>query len=153
IGKFRHRIRANWKLQVENVKDTIHAAILHAFFTTFGIWRGDQETNIHTDATGRHSVLVSTASFKHASGTHAREASANRGGLRDSRLVDFQKEFEQGTGAIMTLWPNLIVLQQLNCLAMRHVQPVGPDTCIKTWTFFGYADDTPELRQRRLLQA
>jgi salicylate 5-hydroxylase large subunit len=151
----RHRVHSNWKLQVENLKDPFHAALLHAFFVTFGIWRSDQETQVKVDALGRSSVLVSTASFKKAGREPAREKSAAQGGFRleDPDLIAHQREFEHGTGAILTLWPNLIVLQQLNCLAMRVVRPDGPDACVKTWTFFGYESDTPELLRRRLLQA
>ena len=36
---------------------------------------------------------------------------------------------------------------------MRHVRPSGPNACIKTWTFFGYQDEAPELRKKRLMQA
>ncbi len=155
IGTMRHRVHSNWKLQVENLKDPFHAALLHAFFVTFGIWRSDQETEVKVDALGRSSVLVSTASFKKAGHEPAREKSAAQGGFRleDPDLIAHQREFEHGTGAILTLWPNLIILQQLNCLAMRVVRPDGPDACVKTWTFFGYESDTPELLRRRLLQA
>jgi salicylate 5-hydroxylase large subunit len=45
------------------------------------------------------------------------------------------------------------VLQQMNLLAMRHVRPLGPNACVKTWTFFGYQDEAPELRKQRLMQA
>lgn len=155
IGTMRHRVHANWKLQIENVKDTIHAAILHSFFTLFGIWRADQRTEVKVDESGRNSVLVSTASFKHASGepSGAAPAASSSFNLEDRRLVAYQREFEQGTGAVMTIWPNLIFLQQLNCLAMRHVRPDGPDACVKTWTFFGYESDSPGLLEQRLMNA
>jgi len=140
---------------IENVKDPIHAGILHAFFSIFGIWRADQETEVKVDSSGRSSVLVSTASFKRAAKEGADETSSATGefNLEDKRLIAHQREYEHGTGAILTIWPNLIVLQQLNCLAMRHVRPDGPDACVKTWTFFGYESDTPELLQKRLMQA
>ncbi len=155
IGTMRHRLHSNWKLMIENVKDPIHAGILHAFFSIFGIWRADQETEVKVDSSGRSSVLVSTASFKRAAKEGADETSSATGefNLEDKRLIAHQREYEHGTGAILTIWPNLIVLQQLNCLAMRHVRPDGPDACVKTWTFFGYESDTPELLQKRLMQA
>ncbi len=46
LGSMRHRVNANWKLQVENLKDTTHAALLHAFYVKFGIWRSDQNTEV-----------------------------------------------------------------------------------------------------------
>lgn len=155
LGTMRHRVHANWKLQIENLKDPFHAALLHVFFVAFGIWRPDQATQVKVDASGRHSVLVSTASFKPPAKELAAESASARKDFRlqDSRVIAYQREYEHGTGAVLTIWPNLIVLQQLNCLAMRHVRPDGPDACVKSWTFFGYETDTPELQQKRLLQA
>ncbi|MBX9296628.1 aromatic ring-hydroxylating oxygenase subunit alpha [Chromobacterium piscinae] len=155
IGSMRHRVEANWKLQVENLKDPFHAALLHSFFVTFGIWRSDQETEVKVDELGRSSVLVSTASFKRATQEAVEQRPAASGDFRleDASIIAHQREYEHGTGAILTIWPNLIILQQLNCLAMRHVRPDGPDACVKSWTFFGYESDTPELLEKRLLQA
>jgi anthranilate 1,2-dioxygenase large subunit/salicylate 5-hydroxylase large subunit len=150
LGRMRHRVNANWKLQVENLKDTTHAALLHAFYVKFGIWRSDQNTEVKVGPGGGSSVLVSTASFKPVVEDEAITPDFD---LADKRLIAFQREFEHGTGAILTIWPNLIILQQLNLLAMRHVRPMGPNACIKSWTFFGYQDETPELRQKRLMQA
>jgi len=152
IGTMRHRITANWKLQVENLKDTVHAALLHAFFVKFGIWRNDQNTEVKVGPGGASSVLVSTASFQPIAAA-VNEAITPDFDLEDKRIIAYQREFEHGTGAILTIWPNLIILQQLNLLAMRHVRPAGPNACIKSWTFFGYEGEPPELRKKRLMQA
>jgi anthranilate 1,2-dioxygenase large subunit/salicylate 5-hydroxylase large subunit len=152
IGTMRHRVNANWKLQVENLKDTVHAALLHAFFVRFGIWRNDQNTEVKVGPRGGSSVLVSTASFRPVA-TASNEAITPDFDLEDKRIIAYQREFEHGTGAILTIWPNLIILQQLNLLAMRHVRPAGPNACIKSWTFFGYEGESSELRKKRLMQA
>lgn len=149
IGKMRHIIKANWKLQIENVKDPIHAAILHSFFKVFGIWRSDQKTDVVVSETGSSSVLVSTASFDKLKPAKAESALS----LADPRMIQHIREFEGGTGAVMTIWPNLIFLQQLNCLVMRHVRPDGASRCIQTWTFFGFQDEDISLTEQRLLQA
>ncbi|MCP9268948.1 hypothetical protein M5U04_12805 [Xenorhabdus sp. XENO-1] len=147
-----HKVNCNWKLQIENVKDPFHAALLHSFFKNFGIWRSDQKTSVKVCSSGKNSVLVSTASFTKAE-TERKAENETELSLLDQRLIDHQREYEHGTGAIMTLFPNLILLQQLNCLAMRHVIPDGTDSCIKIWTFFGYEDEPEELTKRRLFQA
>ncbi|HVA14326.1 MAG TPA: Rieske 2Fe-2S domain-containing protein [Stellaceae bacterium] len=152
IGRMRHRVHANWKLQVENLKDTTHAALLHAFYVKFGIWRSDQNTEVKVGPQGGSSVLVSTASFRPVADA-GDEAATPDFDLEDKRLIAYQREFERGTGAILTIWPNLIILQQLNLLAMRHVRPDGPNACIKSWTFFGYKDEAVDLRKKRLMQA
>ncbi len=97
---------------------------------------------------------MSTASFKKSTHNNPKETDSERKGLylEDYSIIAHQREYEYGTGSILTIWPNLILLQQLNCLAMRHIRPNGPDSCVKTWTFFGYESDTPELLQKRLKQ-
>jgi salicylate 5-hydroxylase large subunit len=54
---------------------------------------------------------------------------------------------------MQTIWPNIIVQQQSNTLAMRQIVPIDVGHFDLAWTFFGYGDDTPDLRQRRLRQA
>ena len=54
---------------------------------------------------------------------------------------------------MQTLWPNLIVQQQSNTLAMRHIVPQNPNKFRLDWTFFGYKDDDEEMVRRRLRQA
>jgi salicylate 5-hydroxylase large subunit len=54
---------------------------------------------------------------------------------------------------MMTLWPNLIIQQQSNTLAMRQLSTRGPEAFELAWTFFGYLGEPAELRQRRIRQA
>jgi len=74
--------------------------------------------------------------------------------LHDPRLLDPVREFPGSATVVMqTLWPNLIVQQQSNTLAMRQIVPRGPEAFDLLWTFFGYADDTEEMTLKRLRQA
>ena len=74
--------------------------------------------------------------------------------LQDPRLLDPVREFPGNATVVMqTLWPNLIVQQQSNTLAMRQLVPRGPREFDLMWTFFGYAGEDPEMRTRRLRQA
>src|SRR5438046_10448780 len=52
-----------------------------------------------------------------------------------------------------TLWPNLIIQQQSNTLAMRQLITRGPAAFELAWTYFGYADDDEAMTLRRLRQA
>jgi salicylate 5-hydroxylase large subunit len=52
-----------------------------------------------------------------------------------------------------TLFPSVILQQQVNSVSTRHIQPVGPGAFDFVWTHFGFADDTAEMTQRRLRQA
>jgi salicylate 5-hydroxylase large subunit len=145
IGKMSHTVACNWKFEMENPKDTIHAALLHKFFVNFGVWRSDQETSIVVDDSCRHSILISTATL---------DVLEDVKHLENDSVIDYESEFNDDiTVTIMTFWPNLVLLQNLNNLILRTIRPTGVNSCIKTWTFLGYESDTPQLLARRLKQA
>jgi salicylate 5-hydroxylase large subunit len=155
LGYLRQRIPSNWKLMFENIKDPYHASLLHVFLVTFGLFRMDQQSAVEMDATGRHAVLVSRKGEQEENdATRQMRAFRAKFALRDPRLLDPVREFPgEATVVLQTFWPNLIVQQQSNTLATRQIIPVGPQEFDLAWTFFGYADDAPEMRQRRLRQA
>jgi salicylate 5-hydroxylase large subunit len=155
LGYMRQRIPSNWKLMFENVKDPYHASLLHVFLVTFGLFRLDQQSAVEMDETGRHAVLVSRRGAQEANEATAQmRAFKSDLTLRDPRLLEPVREFPGDATVVMqTLWPNLIVQQQSNTLAMRQIVPIDEGNFDLAWTFFGYADDTPEMRQRRLRQA
>jgi salicylate 5-hydroxylase large subunit len=108
------------------------------------------------DRRRRHAAMVSR---RHEGGagdvtkgvTSFREAMK----LNDDRLLDVVPEdWWQGPTVVMTtLFPSVIIQQQVNSLSTRHLQPVAPGVFDFVWTHFGYADDTPEMTRRRLRQA
>ncbi|MFL5267326.1 MAG: aromatic ring-hydroxylating dioxygenase subunit alpha [Stellaceae bacterium] len=155
LGYLRQRIPSNWKLMFENIKDPYHASLLHVFLVTFGLFRLDQKSAIEMDETGRHAVLVSRRGEQQENdATRQMRAYKANFALRDARLLQPVREFVGDATVVMqTVWPNLIVQQQSNTLAMRQIVPIDPGHFDLAWTFFGYADDTPEMRQRRLRQA
>jgi salicylate 5-hydroxylase large subunit len=155
LGHIRQRIPSNWKLMFENIKDPYHASLLHVFLVTFGLFRLDQQSAVEMDDTGRHAVLVSRRGTQETNDATAQMRAFKPGfALLDKRLLDPVREFPGDATVVMqTLWPNLIVQQQSNTLAMRQIVPIDARNFDLAWTFFGYADDTPEMRQRRLRQA
>src|SRR5262249_20903187 len=54
LGRFVQVLPNNWKLYVENVKDTYHASLLHAFFGTFRITRLTQGGGVLVSPDGAH---------------------------------------------------------------------------------------------------
>jgi salicylate 5-hydroxylase large subunit len=125
------------------------------FLVTFGLFRLDQQSAVEMDDTGRHAVLVSRKGAQEANEATAGMRSFKQDfSLRDPRLLDPVREFPgDATVVLQTLWPNLIVQQQSNTLAMRQIIPIDAGNFDLAWTFFGYVDDTPEMLQRRLRQA
>ena len=59
----------------------------------------------------------------------------------------------EATVVMQTLWPNLIVQQQSNTLAMRQLVPRSVDEFELHWTYFGYESDDEAMTLRRLRQA
>ncbi|NNE37790.1 MAG: salicylate hydroxylase, partial [Gammaproteobacteria bacterium] len=57
------------------------------------------------------------------------------------------------TVVMMTLFPSVIIQQQVNSLSTRHIIPRSPDSFDFVWTHFGFEDDDPEMKRRRLRQA
>ena len=155
LGYERQRIPANWKLMFENIKDPYHASLLHVFLVSFGLFRADNPSATQMDRTGRHSVLVSSrqATASSEATTDIKRLKADLD-LQDPRLIDPIQEYPGDVTVVMqTIWPNLIVQQQSNTLAMRQLVPVASNCHELHWTFFGYQDDDEAMTMRRLRQA
>jgi salicylate 5-hydroxylase large subunit len=155
LGYQRQRIPANWKLIVENIKDPYHASLLHVFLVSLGLFRADQPSQVLMDDTGQHAALISQRGTQQSNEV-TEQIDAFRPDLRlhDPNLLDPAAEFPGSATVVMqTLWPNLIIQQQTNTLALRHVVPQGPETTDQHWTYFGYAEDDDEMMARRLRQA
>jgi salicylate 5-hydroxylase large subunit len=154
LGYSRQLIPANWKLMFENIKDPYHASLLHVFLVSFGLFRADSPSKVQMDSTGRHGALISWKGEQAKTMDLAEMKSFKEDfRLNDPAMLQPVREFPEYTVVMTTLWPNLIIQQQSNTLAMRQLITRGPGEFELAWTFFGYADDSPEMRQRRLRQA
>lgn len=155
LGYSRQRLAANWKLMLENIKDTCHASLLHVFFVTFGLFRVDQPSKVRMDDGGLHTALVSERGRQELTdGTRQMQSFKSDLTLHDPRIIEAVREFPGDATVVMqTIWPNLILQQQSNTLATRQIAPRGPGEFDLHWTFFGYADDDEEMTERRLRQA
>jgi salicylate 5-hydroxylase large subunit len=168
LGYNRQRIPGNWKLMMENIKDPYHPGLLHTWFVTFGLWRADQRSRMVMDAEGRHAVMISRRNEGGENRTVTEGVTSFKAGmsLNDDRLLDVVPEpwwtiddpAQPGTDitptvTMITLFPGLIVQQQVNSLSTRHIVPRGEGVFDFIWTHFGFADDTPGMTKRRLRQA
>ena len=164
LGYSRQRIPGNWKLMQENIKDPYHPGLLHTWFVTFGLWRNDTRSQMVTDSHGRHAAMVV---WKSAGGkgevTQGVSSFHENMKLHDERVLDVVPEtwWKHPTGepgmppsaCMQTIFPNLIVQHNVNSISTRQIVPHGPNAFDFIWTHFGFADDTPEMTQRRLRQA
>jgi len=155
IGYNRQRINGNWKLMLENNKDPYHAALLHVFFATFGLFRPDQASQLEMDEKGRHACLMSI--FK-PGGTNdvagSLAALDDTLTLQDARIIQAVKELSgEETVRANTIFPSIILLQQVNSMQARQIVPKGPGAFDFMWTHFGFEDDDEEMQARRVRQA
>ena len=158
LGCTRQYAKSNWKLYYENVKDPYHASMLHLFHTTFNIFRVGMKARSLPDLNhGLHSLITATSVDEDTSDAYKTQSirSMDEGfKLEDPAVLAFVKEFEEPcTNHIQTIFPQLVIQQIHNTLVARQLLPKGPSNFELVFHFFGYEDDTPELRELRLLQA
>ena len=156
LGYNRQRIPGNWKLMQENIKDPYHPGLLHSWFVTFGLWRADNKSQLLMDAHHRHAAMISTRGASGKADQVTQVASFKESmQLHDPRFLDIVPEPWWGgpTAVMTTLFPSVILQQQVNSVSTRQIQPAGHGAFNFEWTHFGFEDDTPEMIQRRLRQA
>ena len=156
IGRFTQALPNNWKLYVENVKDSYHASLLHLFFTTFELNRLSQKGGVIVDDTGGHHVSYSMIDPAAADASYKEQGLRSDAGsyrLKDPSVLAGFDEYDDGiTLQILSVFPGFVLQQIQNCLAVRQVLPKEIERTELNWTYIGYADDTPEQRTARLKQ-
>jgi anthranilate 1,2-dioxygenase large subunit/terephthalate 1,2-dioxygenase oxygenase component alpha subunit len=156
LGTYSQIVQSNWKLYLENVKDTYHASLLHTFFTTFRLARLTQKgALIINDSGGGHASLTMAADTGGREYEEAGMRSAQEGlRLQAPELLTSVDEFGDGCGVqIVAVFPNFVLQQIRNSLAVRRIVPKGLERTELIWTAFGFADDSAELAEMRLRQA
>jgi salicylate 5-hydroxylase large subunit len=156
LGYNRQRIPGNWKLMQENIKDPYHPGLLHTWFVTFGLWRADNKSQLKMDAHHRHAAMISTrgtgGKSEHVTAVASFKESMQ---LNDPGFLDIVPEPWWGgpTAVMTTIFPSVILQQQVNSVSTRQIEPVGHDKFDFVWTHFAFEDDNEEMIQRRLRQA
>jgi anthranilate 1,2-dioxygenase large subunit len=158
LGCTRQYSNSNWKLYMENVKDPYHASLLHLFHTTFNILRVGMQATALTDSTGLHSALLVVKNAPHGNDAAYRDQkirSYDEGfRLEDPSVLEMVQEYaELSTNHIQPVFPQLVIQQIHNTLVARQLIAKAHDRFELVFHFFGYADDTPELRAMRIKQA
>lgn len=158
LGYHRQMVAGNWKFYNENLRDTYHASLLHEFFVRYGVDRATQKGGVKMDERHRHNMNHAYA----ASDTQedARSAYAGQSGvavdrlqLRHTAFLAHRSRFADGMNlAAPTIFPNFLMVQINDTLCTRQLRPKGKDSFEIFQTAFGYADDSPELTEHRLLQ-
>ena len=156
LGYNRQRIPGNWKLMQENIKDPYHPGLLHTWFVTFGLWRADNAARLVMDDHHRHAAMISTRGNAGTVSEVSQVGSFKQAmALHDPRFLDIVHEpwWGEPTAVMVTLFPSVILQQQVNSVSTRQILPVGPGAFDFVWTHFAFADDDDAMIQRRLRQA
>jgi len=153
IGRSTQILPNNWKLYFENVKDTYHASILHSFLTTFRINRLSMPGSINISDDGGHHF--SQAKLDYAAEDADYKAAQLRSDtdlkLRDPSIIQAFDEYgDQVSVQILTVFPNMVLQQIRNTIAVRVLRPRGVDRSELEWVHLGFADDDEAMTERRL---
>ena len=160
LGTTSQILHNNWKLYVENVKDTYHASLLHTFFTTFRVSRLTNRRRRRDRRQWRATISATPMAASRSTRpppTPPMPASSRcgRGCACTIRgFLDSVDEIGDGiTLQILSVFPNFVLQQINNSIALRLVLPKGPDQTELLWTYIGFEEDDAAMTERRLQQA
>jgi anthranilate 1,2-dioxygenase large subunit len=155
IGRSTQILPNNWKLYFENTKDTYHASILHSFLTTFRINRLSMPggINISEDGGNHFSFAKLDYAAEDADYQAAKLRSDTDLKLADNSVVESVDEFgDQISVQILTVFPNMVLQQVRNTIAVRVIRPRGVDRTELEWVHLGFDSDDETMQERRLRQ-
>ena len=155
LGYMRQRMPSNWKLYWENFVDAYHGGMLHQIPVVFGLHRNTQQTKLMLDKLGRHMaayvVYDSDTEEEVHEGYDDTVLFDETLRLEDPSLVGYRDEVGDGhVVRMMTVFPSIMFHQLSNTLATRQIRPKRAGEFELYWTYFGYVDDDPELRELRV---
>ena len=157
LGGYSQIFPNNWKLYLDNVKDTYHASLLHSFFATFRLNRLSQRGGVIVGGDGGNHVSYTMMRTDTGSDEYERAGMRSAAGgyrLEAPELLETVDENGDGVSLqILGVFPGFVLQQIMNSLAVRQVLPKGVGETELVWTCFGYASDDGTMTERRLKQA
>ena len=155
LGRNTQILPNNWKLYIENVKDTYHASILHLFLTTFKINKLNMPGGIFINPDGGNHYSFAKLDYEAETAAYKDEGIRAESDFRlqDSSVVESVDEYGDGVSVqILTVFPGMVLQQVRNTIAVRVIRPRGVDRTELEWIHLGFEDDDEEMTERRLRQ-
>ena len=156
LGGYSQILPSNWKLYMENTKDSYHASLLHMFFTTFRLNRLSQKGGLVVSETGANHISYSMSAdvagkeYEQAKMRSAQDSFS----LEVPEILKSVDEFGDGIGLqILSVFPGFVLQQIRNSLAVRRIVPLGLDRTELVWTMFGFEDDDAAMDELRQTQS
>jgi anthranilate 1,2-dioxygenase large subunit/terephthalate 1,2-dioxygenase oxygenase component alpha subunit len=157
LGGYSQIFPNNWKLYLDNARDTYHASLLHSFFTKFRLNRLSQKGGVLVSPDGGSHVSFTMMRTDTGGDEYEREGMRSASGgyrLEAPALLETVDEIGDGISLqILGVFPGFVLQQIMNCLAVRQIIPRGVNETELVWTCFGYAVDSEAMTERRLKQA
>lgn len=151
VGYQRQTVQCNWKLFVENNRDTYHGPQLHTFVRQFGI--AMPVNRVSVDIHNAHALLSSwlpaadpedPAEFPMQKGEYELEDPSIAEGFRV--LGDLQL-------SVISIFPGSLFTCIRNSWSCRRIIPTSPGTTDIEYTWFGYDNESDFERECRIKQS
>ena len=154
-GYHRHTMRANWKLFVENTRDTYHAPMLHPFVSVFELADTNMQATMEmTQRGGLNSIL--SGYRPPATEEFIQKTKQRQGGglaLEELDVAIGVPEFDNGLAlSIISIFPTCLFTLPGNTRSVRQIRPKSPGLVETVYTWFEYEDDDEDMRRRRRMQ-
>lgn len=159
LGYLRQKIKGNWKLYNENVRDPYHASLLHMFQISFALQTPAMKGGIKMDKDAKHTWNHSIDSENDMEDVSQFENMYADTGkfqpdiqMHDPALVQVPLDLDDKyRTTILSVFPTLIVAQVDNTYAVRQLRPKGPEEVELHITYLGFENDTEQQHHNRLL--
>src|SRR5438094_4855428 len=157
LGTYTQVLPNNWKLYMDNVKDTYHASLLHLFFTRFRINRLTQNGDVFVSAAGSHHCTY-TEIVEDRGDAYEAGGMRSAGGEHDFRL-EAPELLEQVDALgdnvsiqILSLFPGFVLHQIRNSVEAWQVVRKGMECSEVDWRVFGLGEEDEGMLGGGLLQ-
>ena len=148
LGYQRQTVQCNWKLFVENNRDSYHGPQLHSFIPKFGIARPADKVAVEID--DAHALLSSWLEVGEDGKTVEYPEQRGKYQLEDRSIVQGFEALGALQLSVVSIFPASLFTCARNAWSFRRMIPTSPATTDIEYTWFGYQGESEfELECRR----
>ena len=141
VGYQRQTVHCNWKLFVENNRDTYHGPQLHTFVGQFGIAMPVDRVSV--DIHNAHALLSSwLPSLTDTDGKNRFPAQKGKYELDDPSIAEGFNAMGDLQLSVISIYPGSLFTCIRNSWSCRRIIPTSPGTTDIEYTWFGYDNES-----------
>ncbi len=141
VGYQRQTVYCNWKLFIENNRDTYHGPQLHTFVGQFGI--AMPTDRVRVDIHNGHALLSSwLPSSVDVDGNATYPTQKGKYQLEDPSIAEGFKALGDLQLSVISIYPSSLFTCIRNSWSCRRIIPTSPGTTDIEYTWFGYDDES-----------